>query len=122
MTPPKRPLPRSPAAALDRYRQKRDFKKTPEPSAKLAAEAGRSFVAQEHHARSHHFDFRLEMDGVLVSWAVPKGIPEDSAAKRLAVHVEDHPFHSFPPSSRASSRRCHPGASGCMKSSSTAIV
>ncbi|MES2923115.1 MAG: DNA ligase D [Verrucomicrobiota bacterium] len=90
---PLRKPPRKKAAApLDKYNAKRDFKQTPEPGGKLAAKAGRSFVVQEHHARSHHFDFRLEMDGVLVSWAVPKGIPEDHAAKRLAVHVEDHPF------------------------------
>jgi bifunctional non-homologous end joining protein LigD len=90
--PRKKLQPKKTAAALNRYRQKRDFKGTPEPSAGISSKAGRSFIIQEHHARSHHFDFRLEMDGVLVSWAVPKGIPDDIVAKRLAVHVEDHPL------------------------------
>ncbi len=80
------------AGRLEKYRGKRDFKQTSEPNSKIAKREGHSFVVQEHHARAHHFDFRLEMDGVLVSWAVPKGIPEDGAAKRLAVHVEDHPL------------------------------
>ncbi|HEX7260466.1 MAG TPA: DNA ligase D, partial [Luteolibacter sp.] len=78
--------------SLGKYQEKRDFRKTPEPGARVGDRSGRSFVIQEHHARSHHFDFRLEIDGVLVSWAVPKGVPEDLMAKRLAVHVEDHPL------------------------------
>ncbi|MEK7954370.1 DNA ligase D [Luteolibacter soli] len=78
--------------ALTKYRDKRSFTATPEPSGKKGSKAGYSFVIQEHRARSHHFDFRLEMDGVLVSWAVPKGIPEDPETKGLAVHVEDHPL------------------------------
>ncbi len=89
--PRKSPPPAKPSP-LEKYRAKRDFQKSPEPPAALAKAGGRSFVIQEHHARSHHFDFRLEMDGVLVSWAVPKEIPDDPAAKRLAVHVEDHPL------------------------------
>jgi len=79
-------------AKLGKYKEKRNFGKTPEPSGKVVQTAGASFVVQEHHARRHHFDFRLEIDGVLVSWAVPKGIPEGKASKRLAVHVEDHPL------------------------------
>ena len=84
-------------ASLDRlakYRSMRDAAKTPEP---VPAESsrpsdGRSFVIQEHHARRLHYDFRLEHDGVLVSWAVPKGVPEDPKENHLAVHTEDHPL------------------------------
>ncbi|MBC7980973.1 MAG: hypothetical protein H7Y36_10465, partial [Armatimonadetes bacterium] len=90
--PQRKPQQKNPAVALEKYHLKRDFKNTPEPDSGHAAGSGRSYVIQEHHARSHHFDFRLEIDGVLVSWAVPKGIPEDTSAKRLAVHVEDHPL------------------------------
>jgi bifunctional non-homologous end joining protein LigD len=76
---------------LEEYRRKRDFEKTPEPEPTIPRKSGESFVIQEHHAQGHHFDLRLEIDGVLVSWAVPKGIPEDLDVRRLAVHTEDHP-------------------------------
>ncbi len=89
---PVAPTPRVKSAPLERYQEKRNFGTTPEPGPKVPGHAGNSFVIQEHHARAHHFDLRLEIDGVLVSWAVPKGIPEDLVSKRLAVHVEDHPL------------------------------
>ena len=82
------------ADRLDRYRSKRDFATTPEPGgdAPAAEEALNRFVVHEHHARRLHWDLRLERDGVLVSWAVPKGIPPDPAKNHLAVHTEDHPL------------------------------
>src|SRR5246127_5022377 len=78
---------------LAKYRAKRDFAKTTEPSGDAAkASSGHSYLIQKHAARRLHFDFRLELDGVLKSWAVTKGPSLDPADKRLAVHVEDHPL------------------------------
>jgi bifunctional non-homologous end joining protein LigD len=82
------------AKKLAEYEAKRDFKQTPEPGAKVPRKETKAprFVVQEHHARRLHWDFRLEHDGVLVSWAVPKGVPADPKKNHLAVHVEDHPI------------------------------
>ena len=85
---------KSTAGSLETYRRKRDPARTPEPMGRRHSSRapGDRFVVQEHHARSLHWDLRLERDGVLVSWALPKGLPETPEQNRLAVHTEDHPL------------------------------
>jgi bifunctional non-homologous end joining protein LigD len=77
--------------SLATYNRKRDFKKTSEPKGQAETARGNRFVIQKHAASRLHYDFRLEMDGTLKSWAVPKGVPYKKGEKRLAVEVEDHP-------------------------------
>jgi bifunctional non-homologous end joining protein LigD len=81
------------ADRLGTYKKKRDFKKTPEPKGRADGKSteGR-FVVQEHHARRLHWDLRLEHEGTLASWALPRGVPEHPDENRLAVRTEDHPL------------------------------
>src|SRR5204863_5407517 len=89
---------RSKDPKLGQYLKMRDFEATPEPAGGAATEAGNSFVIQRHDATRLHYDLRLERDGVLVSWAVPKGVPFLKGERHLAVQTEDHPmeYGKFP--------------------------
>ena len=84
--------PKKTSGRLASYRAKRDFSKTPEPRAKIGPKNEWRFAVQRHEARRLHFDLRLELDGVLKSWAVAKGISMVPGVKRLAVETEDHPL------------------------------
>jgi len=78
--------------SLKKYQEKRDFQKTTEPEGKLSSNKGKVYVIQRHDASHLHYDLRLEKDGVLKSWAIPKDPPLKKGVKRLAIHVEDHPL------------------------------
>jgi DNA ligase D-like protein (predicted 3'-phosphoesterase) len=81
------------ASELSEYKKKRNFKETNEPKPELKSSKLRKiFVIQKHHARNLHWDLRLEMNGVLKSWAIPKQPPKTKGIKRLAIQVEDHPL------------------------------
>ena len=77
---------------LEEYRKKRDFEKPREPEGDVRADDGNVYVIQKHQASHLHYDLRLEMDGVLRSWAIPKTPPTEKGTKRLAIQVEDHPL------------------------------
>src|SRR3984957_3048327 len=79
-------------ASLDEYNRKRNFRETAEPKGRPGRKGLPIFVRQGHAARRLHFDFRLQVNGALASWAVPKGPPQERGEKRLAIHVEDHPI------------------------------
>ena len=77
---------------LEEYWKKRDFKKTFEPKGKVRDNEGSIYVIQKHHASHLHYDLRLERDGILKSWAIPKEPPREKGLRRLAVQTEDHPI------------------------------
>lgn len=82
----------SQGGSLEEYAEKRDFEITSEPLPEVNDTGMNRFVVQEHHSSRLHWDFRLEIEGVLKSWAVPKGVPEEPGIRRLAVQTEDHPL------------------------------